>query len=146
MVAKTKIFRAGVIPFVQENNQVQMLFMKPSVPEFGGDVWQVAKGKQEDGEDIKETALREAREELGLFRGNIITLESIGEWLGRTTFFIAHIKQKDMFGDPHYETGDTRWMTLEQFMEDGRDLHKPVVKSAHRKILKILKENKSPNG
>lgn len=140
MASKKKIYRAGLIPFVKEDSKIVMLFMKPSVPKYGGDVWQVAKGKQEDGEDIKETALREAREELGLFQGNIKEIESIGEWLGRTTVFVAHMDEKDLFGDPHHETGDVRWMTLEEFLNEGRDLHKPVVKAAHRKIIKILGE------
>ena len=139
-MARRKVYRAALIPFVEEGDEVSMLFMKPSKPQYGGDKFQLAKGKQEEGESLVDTALREAKEELGLFEGNVLALEDIGEWLGRTTVFVCHIKDRDMFGDPHYETGETRWMTLEDFDKDGRDLHKPIVKAAHRKMIKIIEE------
>ena len=138
-MARKKIYRAGVIPFIIEDGDVRMLFMKPSQPKFGGDTFQIAKGKQEEGESMEETAFREAREELGLFKGNVDHFEEVGEFLGRTTVFVAQIEDKGMFGDPHHETGDTRWMTLDEFTKDGRDLHKPVVKAAFRKIEKMVK-------
>ncbi len=136
-MAKKKVFRAGVIPFIRENDEIYMLFMKPSSPKYGGDVFQVAKGKFEDGESAEEAALREGGEELGLFKGNISELKLVGEFLGRITVFAAHVKDKGMFGDPHFETGETKWMTLDEFLADGRDLHKPVVKAAHRVMEKM---------
>ena len=139
-MARNKVYRAALIPFIEEGDEISMLFMKPSKPQYGGDKFQLAKGKQEEGESLVDTALREAKEELGLFEGNVLALEDIGEWLGRTTVFVCHIKDRDMFGDPHYETGETRWMTLEDFDKDGRDLHKPIVKAAHRKMIKIIEE------
>ena len=135
---RRKIYRAGLIPFILEGDEVHMMFMKPSHPKYGGDTFQIAKGKQENGEDIEETALREAGEELGLFRGNVKEVGNVGEFLGRTTVFVAQVNDRGMFGDPHFETGEVQWMTLEDFMRDGRDLHKPVVKAAHRKILKMI--------
>lgn len=137
-MGKKKIYRAGVIPYILEDNEIKMLFMKPSKKKYGGDSYQIAKGKQENGEDIQDTALREAREELGLFTGNVTHLDTIGEWLGRTTVFIAEIENKDLFGDPHFETSETKWLTLQEFIEEGRDLHKPIVKAAVRKISKRL--------
>lgn len=139
-MSRKKIYRAGVIPFVKEGDEVRMMFMKPSKPKYGGDTFQIAKGKQEEGEDIKDTALREAKEELGLFEGNIKQLDKVGEFLGRTSVYIAHIKDKTMFGDPHFETGEIAWLTEDEFMDVGRDLHKPVVKAAYRKITKALQE------
>ena len=68
---KKLVYRAGVIPFIFEGDQLLMMFMRPSHPDYGGDQLQIAKGKVEDNEDTKETALREGREELGLFKGNI---------------------------------------------------------------------------
>ena len=76
-------------------------------------------------------------EELGLFKGNIVQLTELGEFMGRTTVFIAKIKDKDMFGEPHFETEETKWLTAEEFQKIGRDLHKPVVKAAVRKIEKL---------
>ena len=62
---KKKINRGGLIPYIKKEDEIYMLFMKPSKAKFGGDVFQIAKGKQEEGEDIQTTALREANEELG---------------------------------------------------------------------------------
>jgi len=137
---KKKINRGGLIPYIKKDDEIYMLFMKPSKAKFGGDVFQIAKGKQEEGEDIGQTALREASEELGLFPGNIVHLDNLGVWLGRTTIFIAEIKDPEMFGDPTTpdEVKEVKWMTLAEFNKVGRGLHKPIVKAAHRKMEKML--------
>lgn len=129
-----KIDRAGVIPYIIEQDEIKMMFMKPSNPHYGGDQYQVAKGKQEQGETEEETAFREASEELGLFEGNITAKHTLGKFLGRTTVFLAKIEDKTMFGDPCDETGSTQWMTPDQFKTEGRDLHKPMVLAASRMI------------
>ena len=61
--------------------------------------------------------------------------------MGRTTVFVSKIKDKSMFGEPSFETKETEWLTLEQFLEVGRDLHKPVVKAAYRQIMKKEKSS-----
>jgi len=111
-----------------------MLFMKPSDPKYGGDSYQVAKGKVEEGESDQEAAFREANEELGLFASNILMIEDLGVFLGRTTVFIAKIADPEMFGEPHYETGSVNWMTPTEFQTEGRELHRPMVKAAVRAI------------
>jgi 8-oxo-dGTP pyrophosphatase MutT (NUDIX family) len=131
---KEKVYRAGVIPFYVEEGEIKMLFMQPSDPKFGGEHFQVAKGKQEEGETDKETAFREAGEELGLFNGNIIEKHDLGNFLGRTRIFLAEIEDPNMFGDPDFETGAVKWLTLNEFKDIGRDLHKPIVKAAVRCI------------
>lgn len=134
---KKLVYRAGLIPYVVEENKVHMMFMRPSDPDFGGDKYQIAKGKVEEGESHLDAALREAKEEIGLFIGNVIKTEEVGQFMGRTTVFVSKIKDTSMFGEPSFETAGTKWMTLEQFVEQGRELHKPVVKAAHRQILKM---------
>lgn len=131
-----KIYRAGLIPYyLDQSSNIHMLFMFPSDPKFGGAYYQCCKGQVEDGETNEETALREANEELGFFNGNIDgEVHNLGNFLGRTMMYTAKIKDKDMFGDPHFETRDTKWMTPEEFNADGRDLHKPIVKAAVRYI------------
>lgn len=74
---------------------------------------------------------------MGLFSGNILSIHHIGTFLGRTEFFICKIEDPDMFGDPHFETKETCWMTPEEFQQEGRDLHKPIVKAMVRKIKKV---------
>lgn len=134
---KTLVYRAGLIPYVIENNQPIMMFMIPSNAEYGGPLPQISKGKVEDGETYLETALREAKEEIGLFIGNVILTEEVGMFMGRTTVFITKVKDKTMFGEPSFETDSVVWLTLEQFLEGGRELHKPVIKTVHRQIMNL---------
>lgn len=135
---KHLIYRAGTIPYIIENGQIQMLFMKPADPLYGGPEFQIPKGKvEEDDESHYHAAIRESREEIGLFFGNVILTEEVGVFMGRTTVFVTKVKDKDMFGLPSDETGDTRWMTPEQFEIEGRILHRPVVQACVRKIKRI---------
>lgn len=133
-MSKKKTERAGVIPYYIDDGQIKMMFMKPSDPKYGGASFQIAKGKQEEGEEPLEAGLREANEELGLFKGNVTATHNLGKFLGRTHIYVAKIKDPDMFGDTCDETEETSWMTPEEFQADGRDLHKPIVKAAVRHI------------
>ncbi len=137
---KKTVYRAGVIPFKHVDGELRMMFMRPSEAKYGGDKFQIAKGKIDPGETPLEAALREGKEELGLFSGNIIFTKPLGgPMLGRTYFFIAEIKDIDAFGDPHFETKETKWMTESEFMAIGRDLHRVVVKAAVRMIAEAAK-------
>ena len=133
---KEKIYRAGVIPYIIESDELKMMFMRPSDTTFGGKKFQVAKGKIEKGESKNVAAFREAKEEMGLFKGNVINEHDLGNFLGRTQVFLAEIKDLEMFGDPHFETAATKWLTLEQFKDTGRELHYPIVQAAARWIKK----------
>lgn len=124
------IYRAAVIPYIVEDGVIRMLFMSPSDTTFGGDAPQIAKGRIEIGETAEQTARREGHEELGLKESNIESFYELGVFLGRTTFYVAKVKDKADFDIPHFETKDTRWMTLEEFSIDGRDIHQAVVNTA----------------
>lgn len=145
MAEKKKIYRAGLVPFVveQQNNPpiIKMMFMVPIDPnnKYGGEFPQIAKGKMEDGEEALEAALRETSEELGLFSGNLIYTEEVGTFMGRTTVFVGKIRNPNMFGEPTtpIEVKDRVWLTIEQFIDVGRTLHVPVVKACYRKICKL---------
>lgn len=133
------VYRAGLIPFYKDaDGEIQMLFMQPSDTEYGGDAFQLAKGKLEDGEDAKTAAIREAREELGLFLGNVEVIREVGVFMGRTTVFVAKIRDPDMFGEPGVETAAVRWMSLDQFWSEGRELHRPVVDACHDLMIQVL--------
>lgn len=135
---KNLVFRAGIIPYIYINNKLKMLFMLPSESKYGGDKFQIAKGKIDEGETPLEAALREGNEELGLFIGNIVSTKSLGKtMLGRTHFFIAKIKDRNLFGDPHFETKLTKWMSKKAFMTEGRDIHKPIIRAA----IRLIEEN-----
>lgn len=134
-----KIDRAGIIPYYFKGNEILMLFMKPSDANYGGPEYQIGKGKVDPGETPQEAALREGREELGLFKGNIAHLENLGKFLGRTTIFIAEIKQVDMFGDTDDETEQVKWMAESEFLNKGRRLHRPIVQATVRRIKQIMR-------
>lgn len=132
---KLLIYRAGLVPYIIENGKISMMFMKPSDENFGGSDFQIAKGKVEDEDtSFKDAAIREAKEEIGLFTGNVIRTEEVGTFMGRTTVFVSKVKSKDMFGEPSFETGEVGWLTPEQFQLDGRILHRPVIAAVVRKI------------
>lgn len=141
MQHKKVIHRAGVIPYVVEGDQIKMMFMMPNDPKghYIGEFFQIAKGKIKPGEEAEVAAFREANEELGLFKGNIIETHDLGTFLGRTHIYLAEIDDIDMFGDPHFETKETAWMTPEEFQQNGRKIHQPVVKAAVRVIQLKLK-------
>lgn len=134
-----KVHRAGLIPYIVEDGVIKMMFMKPApeVAEWSGTAFQIAKGKIEEDETAMSAAIREALEELGLFRGNVILTEEVGVFMGRTTVFVSKVKDQGMFGLPSDETSDTAWLSEDQFMEEGRDLHKPVVQACCRLIKRI---------
>jgi 8-oxo-dGTP pyrophosphatase MutT (NUDIX family) len=136
-MTKKKIYRAGFVPYIVENGKVMMLFMKPSEAKFGGDVWQIAKGKIDPGESSEDAAVREAKEELGLFPPNIDGhAKFLGQFLGRTDMYVGKMKEKEMFGDYTFETGAVKWMSPDEFQKIGRDIHKPVIKAASRYVIR----------
>lgn len=127
--APKQIWRAGLIPFfINDDGTIEMLFMIPSDQRYGGSDPQMAKGRIDDDEQPEETALREAKEELGLVTGNIAgELKYFGVHLGRTHVYACEVKSKDRFGMFSYETQDTRWMTEDDFRKNGRDIHRKIV-------------------
>lgn len=135
-----KINRGGVIPYYfDDEGNIKMMFMRPSDAKYGGAAFQIAKGKIDaDDDDVEAGAFREAEEELGLFIPNTTNRKNLGTFLGRMTVYTAEVKDPSpsKFGDHTDETAETRWMTPEEFQQEGRDLHKAVVKAAARAIEK----------
>lgn len=140
------IYRAGVIPYIVENDKILMMFMRPSDTTYGGSDWQLAKGKVEDEDPNHEyAALREGKEELGLLLGNIVCTREVGVFMGRTSVFVSKVIWRSMFGQPSDETDETMWLTLEEFNMVGRELHRPVVKAAYDFIVELEAELATQN-
>jgi len=138
---KKKIYRAGLIPYhlSEDSNTFKMLFQRPASHTFGGNTYQLCKGKIENNESAIDAAIREAQEEVGLFVPNIIgDIYSLGIFLGRTTVFVAEVNDPLLFGDPEPGIASTRWMTPSEFYEEGRLLHRPIVEAATRWITKNI--------
>lgn len=136
----TKVYRAGLIPVFVEDGEMKMLFMQPSDSKYGGSDYQIAKGQIEEDEEPYDTAIREAQEELGLRPDNIDQIFECGKWLGRTYFYVATVHDKEDFGDFHFETASTQWMTPEEFMDTGRELHREIVQYAASIITMVLND------
>jgi 8-oxo-dGTP pyrophosphatase MutT (NUDIX family) len=64
---------AGIIIFRKKNNKIYYLVL-----DYGHNYWGFTKGHIEPGEEIKETALREAEEETGL--NDVEIKEGFKEW------------------------------------------------------------------
>lgn len=142
----------GVIPFYyNEVGDIKMCFMLPSGSEtpwegqHGSDdgvtvMYQIAKGSMESGETEWECALREGKEEIGLFEGNVDDHWQIPTKFvkGTLTLFVCKVKDPVMFGDPldKTEVVGTRWMTVEEFDQQGRQSQRHIVKSAYSTITK----------
>ena len=129
---KKKFNRPGVIPYYfDERGVLKMLFMRPSDPTYGGNQFQIAKGKIDDGETNEAAAFREGFEELGLLPENIVSRKYLGTYLNRTSIFICEINNPNKFGPHTYETGETKRLTYHQFESGyGRDIHIPIVGDA----------------
>ena len=98
----------------------------------------------DDGETPATTALREAEEELGLVAYNIKfeTFAELGVRLGRTHFFYLEVYNKEDFIEFCEETERTEWMTFEDFMYRGRDIHRDIVREIHNIVLEQLNTSK----
>lgn len=130
--------RAGLIPFYIENGIVKMLFMIPTENEWIESIPQVSKGRIEPGEMTIKAAIREAEEELGLKRTNLSRIEPIGQY-STIMFYVGQITNPDDFGPfDTTETTETKWLTLDEYSEEGRQLHIPVVQAAVAKISEMI--------
>lgn len=136
---KSKIIKAGFIPYVFENNLPVFMFMISSDVAFGGLDPAIAKGHVDDGESEMQAGIREAEEELGLVTSNLkhetIQLAWKGNIDGLTeqyplSVFIGEVKNKNDFVKPHYETASVIWLTEEEYIKSGRKSQAHIVKVA----------------
>jgi 8-oxo-dGTP pyrophosphatase MutT (NUDIX family) len=124
--------RAGLIPFMRDDSgELIFLMMVSSNSKFGGPRPMLSKGKIEEGESAYECAIREAEEELGLVRTNMIgEPELLAEervvlrsGAYQLTVFAVEIRDRWDFGKWCEETEYTEWHTLASFQERGRKDH-----------------------
>ena len=131
--------KAGIIPYVLNDDGIPvMYFMVPSDPAYGGTAPQIAKGNIDPGENARQAAMREGNEELGLIASNVTSIVSLppynipGTFVTATMYvFVAKVASAEIFGKPHFETGATHWLTLEEFRSVGRASHIALVTAAY---------------
>jgi 8-oxo-dGTP pyrophosphatase MutT (NUDIX family) len=110
--------KAGLIPVYLNNSNVYVRVMIPSDPAYGGSSPQMSKGTVEKGESSITGAIREAEEELGLIASNITDIRLVSKEIipgmdqFRIPVYSGLIKDPDLWGEPHYETGSTFWLNL----------------------------------
>lgn len=138
-MGKKIVERAGLIPFHKKDDKIYMMFMKPSDENFGGKEFQIAKGRVDPGEDTLTTAIREASEELGIKESNIKWVKKIGVFLTSMHVYVSEVHSMDDkdFNDYTYETGETTWLTLDEYLEIGRSLHSDIVKKCHNMAISV---------
>ena len=136
---KPTIKRSGLIPFVVEDGEIKMMFMVPSNPAFGGNQFQIAKGRLEPDLTPLANAIKEATEELGLKEPNMVGEPfHVGDFMRGIAIFAVEVKDKNDFGPFTYETGKVGWLSKDEFVKVGRELHHVAVLSTHRKINSYL--------
>lgn len=119
--------KAAFIPY----HNGKFLFCRSSNPLFGGPDFAIAKGNIDQGETVLQAAIREAEEELGLRASNILgeikhlgTYKTFGYML---SVYTAEVRDPDAFNLPCWEIAETKWMTIEEFLAEGRDAHRQIV-------------------
>lgn len=144
-IKERKWRRSGGIPYFVKDQEVFMYFMKPSNPLYGGNDFQIAKGTFDKGETPLTTAIRECGEELGLLTSNVVDKNHM---IVRSFIpvdqneppkydfyvFLFQIRDINQFNDPHFETGEVRWMTANEFSVLGRKDQVKIVLKANQEI------------
>jgi len=139
--------KAGIIPYyIDDDGLPEMMFMVPSDPTYGGPDFQIAKGFVDGNESIKNAAVREGSEELGLITSNIISISKIGSKIVtgdldtyQMTVYVAEVSDPGNFGETDYETGDRAWLTMDEYAVKGKKSHLGFVSKANEFILRTKK-------
>lgn len=123
------IKKAGVIPYIQTERGLEMLFMVTSDFKYGGPDPMIGKGNIDPGETPEQAGLREGHEELGLKESNyantpfLVKDSEIQGLCGdpySMRILAVEVKNKEDFDVPHYETAYTIWLTKDEYLEQGR--------------------------
>jgi len=144
-IAEIKMLqKAGIIPYYVDDKDIpRMMFMTPSDPTYGGPEFQIAKGFVDGKESIKNAAVREGSEELGLITSNIVSIDKISSKTitgdldtYQMTVYVAEIVDPSNFGETDYETGDRAWLSMEEYVAIGKKSHLPFVREAYSFIIR----------
>ena len=135
------IRRAGFIPFyIDDDGDVFAYTMIPSDPAYGGTEPQLAKGKLNDGLSSKETAVKEAEEELGLIKSNLSYVNLLGVYpykqgdQDNIAVYYGEVKNSELWSEYHYETGWTGWINLTTDLGKIRSRQQPIFKDLLNKV------------
>lgn len=136
--------RAGLIPYTyREDGTMIFLTMIASDPKFGGPRPMISKGKIESNEDSLGAAVREAEEELGLKRENIVgpilevAKERVTLYSGTYLLDVYGCRILDRYDFDKWceETEYIQWFSLEEFAEHGRRDHYKYLQMLQEQVL-----------
>ncbi len=135
--------KAGAIVYFKSEEATEILLMIPSNADFGGTKLQISKGNVDEGENTEEAAIREAEEEIGLKKSNI---KKIKKYLtvqiqGYTekyemVLYLIEVTDKNDFGNPHFETKETAWITKNEISKT-RQSQSDIITKAFNAIEKM---------
>ena len=133
---------AGIVLFRKEDSKILFLLLH-----YPSGHWDFVKGKIEEGESTRETAIREAKEETGII--DITFLENFEEWIKydfqyqgelvhkKVVFFLAETKTKEV--RISHEHLDYTWIDYNTSMEKTTfDNAKTVLTRAQMLLTKTL--------
>jgi len=133
---------AGIVLFRKEDTKILFLLLH-----YPSGHWDFVKGKIEEGESTRETAIREAKEETGII--DITFLENFEEWIKydfqyqgelvhkKVVFFLAETKTKQV--RISHEHLDYTWIDYNTSMEKTTfDNAKTVLTRAQMLLTKTL--------
>ena len=128
-----KVKKAGAIIFTR-NPKPLVLLIKSSNPMFGGTAWQLPKGMIDPGESPDSAAFREAKEEAGILEKDVVKISDLGIFkmsqlkhpYGMKMIAVETHKAK-VSGTYHFETGATKWFTIEDAAKVIRSDQKPIL-------------------
>ena len=136
-----KIKKAGAIIFTR-NPKPLVLLIKSSNPAFGGTAWQLPKGQIDPGETPDQAGYREAKEEAGLMDSDVLKVIDLGTFTlkGMMETYGIHFQAVETHKPKvsctyHFETGETKWFTV----EDAEKLVRKDQKQVLDKLISVLK-------
>lgn len=136
-IAKKIAYRSGIIPYTIKNDLIFFCLMVPSNEKFGGRFPQFPKGKIEKNTSPLENAIKEAEEEAGISRNNIIFIELFdSDEEKKIIWYLSKLKDFSL-SEPHYESLYSFWAESSQCERIIRASQKLVLQKAIQRIKDI---------
>jgi hypothetical protein len=134
--------KLGAVPWIKKNNIIHMLFMISGPTSAIGHQPQIVNSSRVQGESAYYTAVRAAKEELGLRSSNIVNTlpgavtELIDKDTSRylLTVYVLKVADFDNFDQPQDQTVSTHWLSLQDFVDCGTTNQVSLVKKIHAAI------------
>ncbi|MCS7203826.1 MAG: NUDIX hydrolase [Thermodesulfovibrio sp.] len=133
-----RVFSAGGVVYKCEKDQLKILIIATK----DKTVWSFPKGLIEEGEDEKEAALREIKEETGIEGRVVEKLGEVSYWFvmeGQKYYKTVKYFLVEYVGgevEPSWEIDDVKWFSAEEVMErlsyrSDKEIFKKAIEKIH---------------